>query len=642
MKKLTPLFFVFVMLVIASCRKNEHANWNTELLVPIATSNMSLSNLVKDSALRTNADNSLTVAFNKTLYQFNLADQVVLFPDTSIGQKFTLDSLGLPNQTIIYNLSLGNLATNMEASSDLTVHYLGQLILGNIGQTLQIPGISGFSSSIYQFDGSAYFQKAILSRGDITIAVNNYYPVAIHDAIVEVSNAANQSLIFRDTIPYIPPGGSSWQNKSIAGDTIYGALNVKLVGLSTDPSNGPVLIDTGNYARLFISLANLRVSDAVAVFPSQDIVAVTQEVTTDIADRKLTYIDARRGKLHIYISSSVQQPLELTYILDGAYDKAGRPLKAYTAVPAAAPNSLSRIDSVLDIAGYAINLTGKDGSKFNTYTQTVIAHIASNGQTAHITLADSLHIQYEIKDVAPNYIKGYAGRDTVSANDSAEFAFLNMFKSGSIDLESVNMNLNIENGLGIDGQIVVNNLTAYSPINGSRTLTGPMVGKHLTVGRATDFPLTPANNNFALNSSNSNIKDLLGILPSKLYYNVQVKTNVNGNNRQYRDFAYLESNLKMNLNAEIPLSLIANHLVLKDTIAFDISNTNTNVNGISDGVINLIAENKYPIQANLTMVIYDSAWRAVDTLAMNQPISAGDLDNNCIVQQSKKSKIPEY
>ena len=650
MKKLAPyLLTLFLLVTIASCRKGQHTQWDTELLVPIATSNLSLLNLVKDSSLVTNADQSLTLAYNKNIYQFNLADQVVHIPDTSIGQKFTLDSLALGNQFIVYNLSMGTLATNMELSTDPVIHLTGQLIIANNLDSMVVPAITGFTSSIFAFNGTQYFTQATLAHGTVFFAINNYFPIPIDSgAVVELLNT-NGIVLASHVLPAVPAGDSIFQQFDIApGTTINGAMNIKVINLSSSGSTLPppghkVKIDTSNYMRLWMQIGNLRVSDAIAIFPSQDLVSVTQEITNDIADRKLTYIDARRGQLHIYITSSVQQPLRLTYILDGAYDKLGRPLKAYTQVPAATAGIPAKVDSILDISGYSINLTGKDGSKFNTYTQTVIAHIDSNGRTAHITLADSLHIQYQIQNVAPNYIKGYAGKDTISANDSADFAFLNIFKSGTIDLQSVSMNLHVQNGIGVDGQVKINSLKAYSPLNGYATLNAPtIIGRPLNIGRATDFPLTPANNNFSLNNGNSNIKNLLDILPNKLYYDVQVKTNVNGNNGQYRDFAYLESNLQMSLDAEIPLSLIANHLVLKDTIGFDLSNTNTNVNGITDGVINVITENKYPIQTNLTMVIYDSVWHPVDTLVMNQPVLAADLDNNCRAEQPKRTKIPEY
>jgi hypothetical protein len=646
MKNILVTCFVAIALsaVFSSCKKDARTQWDTEMLVPIATTNLSLSNLVKDSTIKTNpTDNSLTLSFNKALYTFSLAEQVVNIPDTSIGQRFNLDSLLLPNQTIPFNLSMGLLAQNMLLSPNTSIQVLGQILIANNGGNMQLPAISGFSSDIFAFDGSAFFQTATLSQGRLTVAVNNYFPVAISNAILQVSNASNGSVILTDTIPYIAAHDSIFKFINIAGKTIEGKLSIKLINLDSPGSgNVAVPIDTADYVKLWISLSDMHASDAIAIFPSQDLLKTTQEITQVIGERKLTYVDARTGELLVKMTSSIQQPLRLTYILEGAYDKSGHPLIAVTDIPAALPGQTVTINRPYDISGYSINLTGKDGTKFNTYTQTVIAHTDSTGELAHITTADSLQIQYVIRNIAPNYIKGYLGTDTISQADTAAFDFLNIFKSGSIDLEDVNMTIGIENGIGVDGEVRINSLTAESANNGSKTLTGSIIGQPLVINRATDFPLHPTLNEFSVNGSNSNIKELLGILPNKLRYDVRVKTNVAGNTNQYRDFAYLESALKLNLNAEVPLSLIANHLVLKDTFGFDLSSTNTNVAGISDGVINLIAKNKYPIDAVLTMIMYDDAWAPVDTLVIDTRVAAADLNNSCRADAFKNTKIPLY
>lgn len=635
--------FIAICIFVSSCKKDAATSWDTEMLVPIATSNLTLQNLVKDSAVKTNPDQSLTLAYNQALYSFNLADQVVNIPDTSLSQKFTLDSLSLPNVIIAYNLTMGMLAQSLANNSNPFLQAAGNDIINNDGQSMVIPAIPGYSSDIFTFDGSAFFQQATLSRGQVRIYVNNYFPVPITNVILEVRNNSNNTLIAADTIPYIGVQDSVYRVLDISGKTIESSMKLNLVNFST-PGSSPnaVPIHLSDYIKLYIEVANMRASDAIARFPSQDILRSTQEITQQIGERKLTYVDAREGQLHVFMTSSIQQPLQITYILEGAYDKAGRPLTAVTDIPAALPGQTVTIDRIYDVAGYSINLTGKDGNKFNTYTQTIIAHTDSTGELAHITLADSLQISYVIENITPNYIKGYLGRDTISQADTAGFAFLDMFKSGTIDLQDVNMKFSILNGLGVDGEVRINSLKATSPVNGTRTLTGNILGQPLVINRATDFPLTPALNEFTINNSNSNIKDLLGILPTQLQYDVAVKTNLNGNNGQYRDFAYLESALKINLNAEIPLSFIASHLMLRDTFDFNLSNTNLNVAGISDGVLNLIANNKYPIEAVLTMIMYDETWAPVDTFLIDTRVLPGDLDNNCRVNAFKKTKIPLY
>ena len=627
--------YLLLILMVASCRKNQGSGWNTNLLVPIASTNLSLQNLVKDSSIVVNKDSSLTLAYQSSLYQFNLADQIVKIPDTSIGQKFNVDSLTLPNLRLNFSTSLGSLANQIGG--------IGTIIVGQNGQTTTVGPLNIGTAFTYTFDAGSLFDSATLVSGQAQIWAINGLPVAIAaGSTCTVSDSVSGHVLQTATFPRIPAFDSIPITLNLTPGRITSHFKMVIGNINTEASNGPVLIDTSNSIRLRVFVGFLHVSEAWAQFPNQNVVDQTNDVSFPLADRKFTYIEALSGKLRVSIANSVPQPLYLQYTLVGAYNKQGHPLNEYTQVPAAVNGHASVIDTTLDISGYSINLTGQNGSGFNTYTQRVITSLIATGQTQHITVADSLNVKYQLIDIKPNYVKGYMGRDTISTNDSAAFNFLSIFKSGSIDLQSVNMNFNVVNNIGVDGQIKINSLSAVSSNNGSRTLNSTLLGKALTVKRATDFPLTPAVSTFTLNNSNSNIKDLIGILPNKLFYDISVQTNVHGNNNQYRDFAYLQSGLAVNLDAEIPLSLIANHLILKDTIGFNLANTTLNINGVNDGIIYVITENKYPIWDVLSLVVYDSLGRAVDTLANNKLITAANTDANCRANQATQTVLQVY
>ena len=629
-----------IILLAGSCRKNQSSGWNTELLVPIVSSTLSLQNLVTDtSSIKTNKDSSLTLAYSSSLYQFNLANLIVQIPDTSIGQKFNIDSLQLPSIHLAFVTTLGGIANQLGG-------LIQQYIDANAGQTTTTPPIAVPTAFSYSFDASGYFDSAQLTSGQAQVIAINHLP----DTIAAGTTCVVSDSITHDTLqtaifPAIPPGDSIYLVIPFNPTRITSHLLFTIGHLVIDGSGPtPVLIDTSDSIILRVYVTGLHVSEAWAKFPSQSVVDQTGDVTFNIGARKLTYIDARAGHLKIKISNSVPQPLYLQYTLVGAFNKLGQPLIEYTTVPQAdAHGNPGTVDTSLDITGYSINLTGKSGSSFNTYTQRVLTRLDSTGVTQHITVQDSLNIKYTLEGIEPNYIKGYIGRDTIRSADSAAFNFLSIFKSGTIDLNNVNMNFSVVNGIGIDGIIKINSLSAYSPNNGMQSLVAPSIlHQPLYIKRAIDFPLTPAVSNFSLNSNNSTIGALLGILPNQLKYDIEVQTNPHGNSNQYRDFAYLQSGLSVNLNAEIPLSLIANALVLKDTVAFNLANTTTNVNGITDGIINVIVENKYPIQAILSIIIYDVNGHALDTFALGKTIAAGNLDANCRVDQPTQTVIQEY
>jgi hypothetical protein len=637
--RIATCLLVVLVLLAGSCRKNQSSGWNTELLVPIVSTTLSLQNLVTDtSSIKTNKDSSLTLAYSSQLYQFNLANIIVQIPDTSVGQKFNIDSLQLPSIHLNFVTTLGGIANQLGG-------FIQQYIDANIGQTTTTPTIAVPTAFSYSFDASGYFDSAQLTSGEAYVIAVNHLP----DTIAAGTTCIVSDSITHDTLqvtsfPAIPPGDSIYLTIPFNPTRITSHLLFTIGHLVIDGSGPtPVLIDTSDSIILRVYVTGLHVSEAWAKFPTQSVVDQTGDVTFNLGARKFSYIDARAGHLHIKISNSVPQPLYLQYTLVGAFNKLGKPLTEFTTVPQAVGAVPGVVDTSLDITGYSINLTGKSGSSFNTYTQRVLTRLDSTGVTQHITVQDSLNIKYTLEGIEPNYIKGYMATDTVHAADSAAFNFLSIFKSGSISLNNVNMNFSVVNGIGVDGIIKINSLTAFSPNNGMQTLVAPSIlGQPLYIKRATDFPLTPAVSNFSLNSNNSTIGALLGILPNQLKYDIQVQTNPHGNSNQYRDFAYLQSGLSVNLNAEIPLSLIANGLVLKDTIPFNLANTTTNVNGISDGIINVIAENKYPIQGILTIIIYDINYHPLDTFALNKTIAAGNLDANCKVDQPTQTVIQEY
>ncbi len=632
---------LFLSLFIASCKKDSGSKWDTELLIPLATTSLSLENIVKDTSLiKKQNDNSLLLTYRKEVYSFSLANQLINLPDTFIGTTFRLDSLRLPNQRIVYRTSLGQMATQLQASPDPASQFYGNFIASSHNQMRVIPAINGLAAPPTEFDASLLFDQAKLKTGSVFLLVRNYYPIPISSATIEIKDAFTNTVILTETLPYVNAKDSAYKIVDISGKSIGNKLLFELKDLNSPGSSGQqVLVDTSDYLEADLFLSDLRIEEATAIFPQQDVVSLTEEVTQQLGERRLTYIDCRRGKLKIFVTSTVQEQLYLEYTLEGAYDKFGRPLVESTIVPPAPPGGGVTIDREFDLAGYSIDLSGKNGNKFNTYTQTIKGRIDSSGIKRTLTLKDSLIIRYDIKDVAPNYIKGYAGRDTFIANDSTDFdVFSNLFKSGTIQLKDVDLKLTLENGMGVDGVVKINDFTATSPVNGNRSLTGAVLANPITVGRAKDLPLKPTVTNININKSNSNITDVIGILPNKIRYNFEVKTNQSGNNGYYRDFAYLESALKVNLDATIPLSFIANNLVLLDTVNFDLSNTNTSVKGIKDGVINIITQNKYPLQAKLTMIIVDENFVTVDTLIKDMTVNGAPLDANCKSQNSIRDK----
>jgi hypothetical protein len=639
------LSFIVVLACLSGCKKDSTTNWDAGVLAPLAKTSLSINNLIKDSILQTNTDNSLTLSYQNNVYELNLADQYIHIPDTSIGQKITVDSLSLPNIHFDYNATLGSIATNLIANGQ---GFLGRFIIDSNGHNTVIPPLSNLPINPFTLNASSYFQNITLSSGLLELFIYNNLPIPIQNISFEVRNNVSNTILLSDNISNMPPFSNSYRRYDLGGKTIENQLTLKITSFSSAGSGGsPVLLDTSNSLSIHGDISQIKASSAIAVFPAGDIVSSNQEITQDIGSRRFTYVDCKEGKLDVEITSAIKQPLRLTYKLIGAYDKNGRPLTAVSNIAAATNNSFGTVTQSYDLAGYAINLTGSDGTKFNTYTQIVVAHIDSTGVQTQITNSDSINIKYKIRSIRPNYIKGYAGRDTVSYQGSTPFSIasiLNGNQPGAIQFDKAGISVSIVNGLGVEGQVVINKLEGVNANGNAVSLvdnsTTPVIGRRLAISKATDFPLTPKTSTFTINSATSNISDFIGNLPEKINYDVTIYTNQNGNRGTYDDFAYLESRMKVNLDVNIPLSVAANDLKLRDSFDFSLGYSQKDVENIKDGVLHLLLYNKFPIQADITLVAYDSSWNLLDTLASGARVEAADIvSSSCKAEQSKKSVI---
>lgn len=640
--KLSHIFILLVsILIVANSCRNKESGWNTDLLAPIATADLSIANLVSDSLISTNADNSLNLVYKNNIYAFDFSKNLIQIPDTGISKAFRLDSLKLPQQDFNIKFSLGQLCRQLISTGTAGNVYLGTTIINRHGGTLVYPAFSGLSVPPSDYDASLYFRQIDLISGFMDGWIKNGFPVTIKNVHFQVRNRIGGQVVIDDIIDSIPGRDSVFRIYNLAGQHVEGQFTFQLINFDTPGSYGvPAPVDTSNMFFLDFRIFGFRASSATAIFPSIDILASTEDVTQEIpGGAKLTYIEAEEGILHVYIASSVQEGLTLTYTLVGAYDKYGQPLTVSSFVPPAPSLTVpSRIDKTFDLSGYSIDLTGKYHNTFNTYTQAISARVDSSGIERTITSSDSLKISYSIEKIKPRLIKGYAGRDTLTVGpETINFDYFKNILAGTVDLEDVKLSMNLENGIGVKGDVVIEDFTAKRNTSSVSLIAPTVVNTRIRVNKANEFPFRATNTTIALNNSNSNIKNLFELLPNQLQYAMKVIVNPNGNDGTYQDFVNANSKLNVNLNMELPLSLMANNLTLRDTLDFNLSNTVNDLNGIQGGAINLIADNGYPLEAQLDIVVYDEFGTVVDTLLKNYTINAADLNSTCRVDAAKKS-----
>ncbi len=636
---LVPLF---LLLILTSCRfkPREGLNWEQNLVAPLVKSRISIEDILTDSSVvHVNPDNSMQIVYRNTLTELFLSDYLVV-PDTSVGSKITLDSLSLATDTLEQDLTLGQMARALKENGDPA----GDFILNNHGNTIPwFQDIVGQSSPDIEIDASAFFEEADLISGQMVVEIINNLPVSISNVVFNLRNdtIAFDTLV-RKTIAVIPPNTTAVESASLAGKTVYSKMAAQLENLDlTAPLFQPIPIDTNDYVRFRIIVKDLSASRATAVFPAQRVLDDFGRIRYDFGDDlAITRLKVGSGELRIRAFSTIQDTIQFSYKLPTAI-KDGLPVSVQERLIPDPVADTAGANIVFDLEDYYIDLT-VNGDSTNLFPYHLTGDLIYSGVKQTMDLSDSIDLFYGLFEIKPSYIEGYLGKQLFAFDDSVELDFFDAIQGGSIALEKPEVTLTILNSIGVDGELKINSLNGHNSRTGQTVaLTGAAVttpvevlGPRLpNVGQAL---LTKID----FNSGNSNINDLLNLLPDRIDFNMDVEVNKYGNPGLLDNFATNESRFSAFLDMQVPLHGIADQLILQDTVVVNISE-GTMPEGIEGGELNLIVSNDFPFEAAVQMYFRDAVGNIIDSLftSGNQVVPAGQVDQNGIVQAPGESTI---
>src|SRR4030095_9655882 len=155
------VFAAFIAAGFFSCKKGVESrpSWDASILAPLLESSLSINDLLADSLIQTNSDNSVSLVFSNPLYHLSLTDQAVDIPDTTIRAAFSLQSLNLADQTIVYPLTLGQICAQLGIAGLF-------IILANTSYFTLTP-LNDITTGETEIDATQFFQSADLEAGFI-------------------------------------------------------------------------------------------------------------------------------------------------------------------------------------------------------------------------------------------------------------------------------------------------------------------------------------------------------------------------------------------------------------------------------------------------------------------------------------------
>lgn len=623
----TPILLLTVTLIFLSgCFKDlDQISWDTQIVTPIAKTSLTIKDLIDDTTnVRTDENKQLKLIYRQKIYSYdNPLNELIDIQIRPLIKDVTLQSLELSSQTFGSSVTLGDVIGD---------NALYKLLFPN--NSTVVNSLQGFTIEPtvdpFPIDISNFLESAILTDGTLDIELINNLPLNFTSFDLVLKNTASNTTIY--TKQYAINAKQTINDQvdlalALNGKPIEGNLTVAIANIKAQtPNQDSLVIRYTDSFSAQMQLSGLKVSEATAIFPAQNLVDARDTVgLLGMGDVELIKAKIKKGRVSAKVTSTVESDMEMEYYIPSATLN-GNIFNFLADVPAAPPGGSYQFREEFPYDNYIFDFTGKDGTLTNTFYNELFARIDSTGELIHLSLEDTLSMEIRVEEMTPSYVEGYFGQETLTIDpDTILIDFFSAFKAGSADFESAKMNITIENGLGIDGKIQFDQLTALNTNNGtSYNLPGLTP---FTIQEATNLGLE---NGFVPNNQTLSIPNpekLLNILPNKLFYKISGELNPNGNTPAYNDFLFEGASLSAFLDVEVPLSFKANGIKLIDTVQYT-DETIAAPEEITSGTLRFIVQNNFPFDAQLKAYFLSPNNTITDSLVAVEPIKSGTVTNN--------------
>lgn len=630
--------FILASVILFSCRKDSmKPEWDADFLTPLVSTRITLNQLIPDSLIETDANGNCYFVYESVLGNIYL-DSLLKIPDTTISYTASLNNLNINDIIFDYSVSLGDIAredsTQNGASSNL---YNTIMTAHNLGTPAHIDPIAPMVFDDVAIDASDYFQTVTLEDGTLEITITNQLPIMLTNAVYEIKNNTSGQTIVKDSFPAINPGAVATHSHSLAGLVLESELS-GYVSIASPGSAGDVVIDTAHAVKAHIAIKNIKILSAIARFPAQEILSLNQCADFASNDIQITRAIIQEGNAQIVLSNTLDLPIHYIFELPGARLNTV-PFVISGILPAGTIASPSQVNILKDLSNYVIDFTGirpfelisgdlngngvVDAPADNSLYYKLSGSIDSTGNFINLSQQDFVSAQCSFNGVKPAYIKGYFGNTQGDTSGVVSFNLLPELQVTNASFDNARFFLTVENEIGASARMNINSLRAINTVSGfSAQLTGAALQNPFILTAPADpnsltVPVNPTTNVLYLDNQNSNIQQLVSVLPNMLEYNFGFELNPGmtmpapntGSN-----FVYSNAHLTCFLNTEIPLNLSFENLYADDTVAADLSGMNAE--NINFGNLILYTYNYFPLQALVNLCFIDSNGLTIDSLSL--------------------------
>ena len=627
------LLIIFTTFILFSCKHElEKPSWDINMIIPLAYTELNIDDIIQEEiSVNISSDSLVSLIYNEELLSSEYNDLFNLYIVTEQNISKVSD-INFNNIRINNNANLGSIIADIPFGS----------ILFPDGSNTSIPSFpNALENDTTLVDASEYFENMTLLNGYLKIKIVNNFPTDLSNIEIRLINGITFSTIADFTYPLIPSGTYLSDSVDISGMNLDKNIISILENIDIEASNGAVPINYTDQIITTISLTQLVINEATAIFPEQKISEELKEFSINIGDAELREFKVFEGTVDIQVLSTLPDTGRLIYNIP-SLTKNQIPFSSENIIPPTINGEWTTITHNFD--GYILDLSGKEnrigGDTINTIYTEMFAFIDSTGEIVTLSEQDSFCSYVELTCL-PEYAKGYIGKDTFSLqSETTTFNTFNNINSGTFDLSEAKLSIKLENFIGADASFKFNNLEVNNTNNNTPPTTAGIdqngnniIGNEYYINRANinnnELPINPTNTYIYLD-----VSEMIETMPNEVSVGASIILNPNGQ-QITEDFIYPEFALNAFLDLEIPLSFIANNLNFTKTIEVDLNqDTELEIDKIYINIINGV-----PLFSEIDIILMDEYLNTLDTIVKNIEVLSANTDLNNNVTSSNQTSL---
>jgi len=320
--------------------------------------------------------------------------------------------------------------------------------------------------------------------------------------------------------------------------------------------------------------------------------SIIQEVDLELSPEQLSEIRAKGGRIDystsiIPASSSLQYEIATTFA-DFRSNTTNQPL-----------STIARGTGSLSLANHTMFL---DRNKFDMKLVLIIKRL--NAPTT-IAPGTSVSIRLDFLDIDFTSIRGFFGTQTASlpADEIDINVFENSFGGATVSLAQPKIEMTVVNDNGVPCQVNFKMLEARKGSGKLALQLNPANPVNLNIPSVLGTSSTT-------NVTVTNAKQVLDFAPTSFFY--QADATINSGVTSGNNFLADTSQLRVNMNIEVPLYGSVSNVVIRDTVGLDLSDVDES--DISSASLKLKLVNEMPLNGDIQLVLTDEQYKSIGVL----------------------------